>query len=172
MLSTLKNMSKEMEMNILNHLWEHASYFRDAFTVQDFNLMLKNIKEDHPLLMGTEISEVARHWGIYLQTRAKARVSEYPCKVSREIVDGVIYLTLDIVDVYGEGKARVIITENDKETGYNMKMVVDETANKYADIGGGIARIADKLSLGSHHRIIHKYFYSLGVNVVARDKLK
>lgn len=171
MLSTLKNMSKEMEMNILNHLWEHASYFRDAFTVQDFNLMLKNIKDDHPLLMGTEISEAARHWGVYLKQRSDARIAEYLCDVSREIVDGIITLTLDIEDVYGEGKARAIVTENAAGTGFRMKLVVDETANKYADIGGGIARIADKLALGCHHRIIQKYFYSLDVNVVAKDKL-
>ena len=171
MVSTLKNMSKEMEMNILNHLWEHASYFRDAFTVNDFNLMLKNIKEDHPLLMGTEISEAAHHWGAHLGYIKKSMTAKYPCEVSREIMEGKIVMSIKVVDVFNEGKATIFVRENKSGTSFRMSVVIDEPIEKFPDICDGISRIMYKIAAEPVYKLIERHFYKLDLNVVAKENL-
>ena len=47
--------TKEIEIEILEKLWENDTYFSDYFSEDDLNTMRQNIMNDFPLLTGTSI---------------------------------------------------------------------------------------------------------------------
>lgn len=68
-------------------------------------------------------------------------------------------LTMEIEDIFGEGRAKIIARETKDGTSYVVSLVVEEDISRYADISDGITRFGEIMSRSSLVEIIQKYMY-------------
>lgn len=162
-------MTKSEEISLLARLYDGDSYFSREFSREDFNQMVANIRNDHPIFMGTAISEAARHWQCHCDFLNETEMTKFQCEVSRKIDNGNVTLKVIIHDPFGEGDAVAYIRETEDGTDYTTRVCVNDRLNGFSDIGDGVGRIFHRLAVCGLYKLIDKYFYDIPVDEIAQD---
>lgn len=97
-----KQISKEMELQIIEELQLGNGYFADAFTSLDFERMKSNVLNDHPLLMDTSVVDTKEYNRIKTELSKQvvandAMRTSFDNAIDSMIVSGQTFSDLDLL---------------------------------------------------------------------------
>ena len=155
----LRSMSKAEELAHLHELYESDSYFRNTITLPDYNQMVSNIQNDHPLLLNTSLGIANHAWNT--KNEFDIQTAKLPMLISfRKIMHkltlpkGAVIIDAEVEaiqfflhDVYGEGKLECLMYINTAGTDYVLKAGTTPMPLKnYSDQFQGFARLYEWIS--------------------------
>lgn len=152
-MSGVSSIKKSSEIQTLYALYSRASYFRDAFSNDDFNQMIENIKNDFPLLFSTTYGHAKEHWDIH----TKSIIDEKQHQIRYELTMKGIVREIVLHDIFDEGSVKVAVEFSDDGHGYTFTVSTQYSDMVYSDIADGIARLYRKIAGGVIQRIISKH---------------
>lgn len=125
---------------------------------------MKNIRGELDKVMDSNDLDSLR---FYARQALAFQLNELEAETATIIAKGVttydpkkgFELTMEIEDIFGEGRAEIIATPSKDGTSYQVSLVIKEDIDRYADISDGIARFGEIMSRSSLYQVIQKHIY-------------
>jgi len=141
-------MTKAQEIETLTALFNSDSYFRDSVSESDFNQMVSNIQDDHPLFLHTTWGVGSTLWeqqSKFERETAKMKLSISVRKVMTfpsNLPGGTPVMLFFVHDAYGEGTLGCKLYVNGAGTGWTLETFTSPRhIENFCDIGGGMGRL-------------------------------
>ena len=121
-------MNKANEIALLQELFiDEDTYFHDQVSDSDFNQMIDNIRNDHPLFLNTTWSIASNYWNE--KTRIDNQIAKLPVNITihkmnvfpSDLPNGTPTLRFWLHDVYEEGRLGGELRVNSAGTGYEIR---------------------------------------------------
>ncbi len=114
-------MNKEREIQILEQLLDEDTYFRQAFSEAEIMTMMVNIRNDHPLLLGTSVEHYYAIGKNIVDVRRKEMTEMRQCTLTAEgdsDENRVLFVVIgNLVNL------TVKVTQNNDGTSYDIEII-------------------------------------------------
>lgn len=161
-------MNKETEIKTLESLGNADTYFRQAFSEADIMTMMVNIRNDYPLLLGTQTEHYFAIGKNVVDAAAKERTETHQCTLTAEgdsdenrslfvVIGNIVNLT-------------VKVTQNNDGTSYDIEIIHKCDISSVADHTNLIDALIRSLGKASFVSMVWDNFWRvpLGTTVASQ----